>query len=317
MDSIKEYLPSEMAEALRKIIKLDQIGFGNKPNGEVYDVAPNPGLTDPKYYEDIAEAINELKAGLDIRDFDIFIEKKITRNGEYLAFDDDAYGYSLVDVEVDGGDGIGGTTKTLVERNIRSIEMPDVGVVGAYAFANCVLLSSVSFPSCTQINTAAFLGCTHLPAASFPLCETVGASAFTNCQSLARIDLPACTNIGNNAFIGCSELSEIYLLGSLFCSINSTATYLFTGNTLFNNYRGSIFVPASLYSMYITDSYWTAVSSAFVSVGSYTPPAIHAYMHGTCLALDGECATLSGSSLFLSGANVNMSGTELSIGGVE
>lgn len=61
------FLPSEMADAIRKIkggfvgTDLDDIKFGEMDEEELYTVATNPGYTDPKWYEGIAEGINVIK----------------------------------------------------------------------------------------------------------------------------------------------------------------------------------------------------------------------------------------------------------------
>ena len=90
-----------MADQIRNGYRnnLDVLGFGNKPGNMIYDLAPNPGITDPIHYEKIAEAINELLSGVDYRNYDIFADREITENGEYVAFDDDTYGYSRVVVD--------------------------------------------------------------------------------------------------------------------------------------------------------------------------------------------------------------------------
>lgn len=62
------YLPEEMAEEIQELKKyigsggtnLDKIAFGEMTEEELRENLTNPGLTDPKYYEEIAEAILKL-----------------------------------------------------------------------------------------------------------------------------------------------------------------------------------------------------------------------------------------------------------------
>lgn len=63
-----EYLPAQMAEAIcalitypEEITDLDDVYFGNMPNDSVYDYIDRSGFTDPRFYEGIAEALNEIK----------------------------------------------------------------------------------------------------------------------------------------------------------------------------------------------------------------------------------------------------------------
>lgn len=116
-NNITTYRPAEMAEeilALKSFLgpnrtDLDTVDFGQMSESTLYQQLSNPGLTDPKHYEAIAEALNEMDNSLDYRDYDIFAEKTIDQNGDYVAFDDNTYGYSMVRVRVPETGGITAT----------------------------------------------------------------------------------------------------------------------------------------------------------------------------------------------------------------
>lgn len=110
------YLPEEMAEEIQGLKKyigsggggtnLDEIAFGKMTEEELRENLTNPGITDPKYYEEIAEAILEFEetSSESPEQDPVLIEKTITEAGEYFASDDEADGYSkvIVDIETAG-----------------------------------------------------------------------------------------------------------------------------------------------------------------------------------------------------------------------
>lgn len=260
------YLPSEMAEEIRGLkeyigsgngggTNLDEIAFGEMTEEELRENLTNPGSTNPKHYENIAEAIATLHNGPDIRAFDIFIEKTIYQAGDYNAYDDNAYGYSTVHVAI--GSGGGGTIgpREYVERTATQIECSDASYVAPYAFTNYEALIAASFPSCTSVGAEAFSGCTNLvrveipectyidrlafndcinlSEASFPLCSTVRAGVFSNCGNLENLYLPVCSSIGSEAFRNCWALTVAsfslcsYLEESVFFNCSSLVSAYF------------------------------------------------------------------------------------------
>ena len=209
------YLPEEMAEEIQGLkeyigtggggTNLDEIAFGEMTEEELRENLTNPGITDPKYYEEIAEAIIDLEDSVNLRDYDIFIDKNITQNGEYVAFDDNAYGYATVRVNVSGGVG-GGDVYGLIDRTIVDANFPNTSIVGSYAFMGCTLLVNASFPACVEISQSAFQNCINLQRVSFPVCEAIGSSAFYQCVLLESVIFPACKYLNGPAFQECHEL---------------------------------------------------------------------------------------------------------------
>lgn len=173
------------------------------------------------------------------------------------------------------------------------ISFPLCSYIGANAFALCTSLVSAQFPSLTFIGTSAFSGCWNMEQISVPEVSSVYSNAFNACSKLATISLPKATLIQTSAFNGCNHMSivyldiysgtiysytfqkctrllSLYLMGSSVVKLSAVNAF---SSTPISNYTtqtggvyGSIFVPASLYSAYISSTNWVTYSARFVSV---------------------------------------------------
>ena len=151
--------------------------------------------------------------------------------------------------------------------SLTSLFFPACEVIGMNAFYSCKSLTSVSFPACTIIGSSAFGNCNSLTSVDFPACTSIGSSAFYNCTNLTIASFPKCTRIGLGAFNNCSNLYSVYLLESRKCDLINYN--IFSGTPISTSYSGSygsIYVPTSLYSSYVNDTYWSYYSARFVSV---------------------------------------------------
>ena len=146
--------------------------------------------------------------------------------------------------------------------NITSASFPECELIKGYVFQYCSSLTTANFPKCTQIGTSAFNSCEALSQVSFPKCYSVGSYAFANCTSLESINLPECVGISNYAFVFCSSLKSVYLTASSVVSLANSAAFDSTHASL------AVYVPASLYSDYITANNWSNMSSRIVSVAT-------------------------------------------------
>ena len=154
--------------------------------------------------------------------------------------------------------------------NVLSVNLPLASSIGYQAFYYCWNLTTAFFEQAIVISASAFEGCSILKNTSFPNAQVVSTFAFFECFSLSTISFPMCNFIGSFAFASCSRLISLYLLSSSVCTLyNSNA---FTGtpiNGYLNvvNQYGSIYVPASLYSVYVSGAEnWSFFSLRFVSV---------------------------------------------------
>lgn len=93
---------------------------------------------------------------------------------------------------------------------LKSIKIPN-GVIGAYAFQDCVYLESVQLLNSSSIDNYAFCDCEML--SSVLLSEnliSIGEETFSGCSKLDNIVLPKnLTSIGRGAFSGCSSFKSI------------------------------------------------------------------------------------------------------------
>lgn len=179
--------------------------------------------------------------------------------------------------------------------SLSSIDITTVNYLGVSAFANCIALKEVSNSIVTQLTTWVFAGCVSLTKAHFPLvsslassvfkgctelvdvnldnCQVIYGDAFLNCTNLKTISLPKCTRLlsrPTGLFQNCYNLISLYLMGSSFCSC-STASMVFHSTPMYDysdiaGRFGSIFVPSSLYDVYISAPGWSLLSSRFVSM---------------------------------------------------
>lgn len=181
--------------------------------------------------------------------------------------------------------------QAFVKAGLRSISLPTATFLSSNVFQSCSSLSYVSLPSVSQVGNATFQDCFALEEVYLPLVSTLGANVFGNCSNLKSIvlpsviyvsanafykaqtemiSLPACSSIYNYAFSSCTHLLSLYLMGPSVCRLSGSSAFY---STPIANYTastggqvGSIYVPSSLYSTYISSANWSYFSSRFVSM---------------------------------------------------
>lgn len=149
------------------------------------------------------------------------------------------------------------------------IYFPVCKVIHSYAFYGCTSLQTIYFPICSRIASNAFSSCRRLTSINFPEVLLIESNAFRSCSSLTTASFPICNNISNNAFSGCYNLISLYL--------NSVSSVPSLGTSVFNStpiggystsagQYGSVYVPASLYSSFLTATNWSSISARIVSI---------------------------------------------------
>ena len=176
--------------------------------------------------------------------------------------------------------------------SLTEISFPIATNIGSYAFANCSKLTNVDFPMTTIVNQYAFYNCSMITTVSFPIATNIGSYAFSNCSKLTNVDFPMTTIVNQYAFYNCSMITTVS-----FPMVASIGSYVFRscrnllslylnnisivpplGNNVFmstpiggytastGGVYGSVFVPASLYSSFLTATNWSSISARIVSV---------------------------------------------------
>ena len=150
---------------------------------------------------------------------------------------------------------------------LTTISFPLVTIIGGSAFYYCNSLTTASFPSATTISAYAFCACHSLTTISFPLVTTIGSGAFNGCKNLTTASFPLVTTIGSSAFSSCYNLTSLYLSGTSVVTLGGSAVFTYTpigGYSESAGQYGSVYVPSSLYSSYLTATYWSLISSRIV-----------------------------------------------------
>ena len=128
------------------------------------------------------------------------------------------YGCSNVECIVIGEDVVGIGERAFYQCvNLDSIEyigLPPIGAVGAYAFAGCSKLQTISIPQGVKtIGDYAFAGCSKLKTIIIPnSVESMGRALMFGCSSLEELHIPF---VGNRANINANSEKQ-YPLGYLF-----------------------------------------------------------------------------------------------------
>lgn len=99
------------------------------------------------------------------------------------------------------------------------VVIPDMLIhIGAYAFANCEFIKSVTFPdSVIHIRKSAFQNCVNLEQVILPdYLADIGEGAFCQCKGLKKVIFPRrLEKIGKDAFLGCVRLEQAILPDSI------------------------------------------------------------------------------------------------------
>ena len=131
-----------------------------------------------------------------------------------------------------------------------------IQAIAAYAFSNCVSLTSVTLPgSLTSIGETAFFRCESLASVTIPgSVASIGRNAFVGCTSLTSATIQdGVTAIGDNMFSHCDALTDLIIPASV-TSIGEWAFYYCE----------------SLTSITLPDSVTSIGNSAFSSCKSLT-----------------------------------------------
>ena len=133
----------------------------------------------------------------------------------------------------------------------------DTDMVRAYAFANCIKLTSIYLPNCNVAGAYAFYNCTALKDVYIRhgIGTSIGANAFQNCTALEKLDLLNRASGGSfsSAFWNCSSLITLIIRNDYVVKLNNTITFQ---DTPIAKGTGYVYVPDNLVDSYKVASNW-------------------------------------------------------------
>lgn len=144
--------------------------------------------------------------------------------------------------------------------SLSSIVLPSTRTLSASAFAECSRITNIDLPALTDTLSSVFVSCSQLGSVSIPSISNIGTGTFRYCRALAYVYAPKVKSIGQYAFQGCVNLGELRL-----DNVDSVPTL---GASAFSSTYslGKVYVPASLYSAFLTAANWSSISNRIVSV---------------------------------------------------
>lgn len=151
---------------------------------------------------------------------------------------------TLATREEGGGGGNDELAKSLIDRSITSVDIPNgvtkigngafayysgltsvtipdtVTSIGDYAFSNSNELTTISIPwSVKTIGIYAFQSCSGLTSVDiydfWDGIRTISKGMFSYCTSLSSVTIPSVSSIDDNAFEGCSSLTSVTIPSSV------------------------------------------------------------------------------------------------------
>ena len=145
---------------------------------------------------------------------------------------------------------------------LRSIEAPNVSLIGTYAFYDCHALMHVSFPYATAVYSNAF-NYTAIGKLNFPLLSNTP-SYMTNCA--AEVEFGAQVYLSGSVFAYDYNLLSLVLSHSSVCTL---ALHTALAGTPIASGYGHIFVPDSLVSVYKEETNWVTYASQIMPISEY------------------------------------------------
>lgn len=179
-------------------------------------------------------------------------------------------------------------------RNLESVDLPNVVRLGSYAFYNCTALKEVAFPHIARdarCGNRIFLGCTGLIKVDFPALTRLSSNQgywFSGCTELKDVNVPLLKEISLRTFQSCTSLEKLILPSVLFFSsyvfekCSALNTLVLKSNTVatlgaINSFTGTpieagtgyIYVPRALIEQYKVATNWITYAEQFRAIEDY------------------------------------------------
>lgn len=174
-------------------------------------------------------------------------------------------------------------------KSLASVNLPNAEMVGKYAFAYATSLQSVSLPKCVSVGTNFMKECTVRPLqVNLPMLESCGEYFLYGCSGVERITLPKLRSLPILSFENCKytkviDLGEIESIEKqVMRNTSNLRVLIIRSQTLvplgpncltlsgITKTKSRILVPAALVDEYKVAANWSAFSSRFDALESYT-----------------------------------------------
>lgn len=178
----------------------------------------------------------------------------VTANGTYTAPEGTAY--SPVSVNVSASADYG----TFVDASISgALDISSATRIKGYGMAYLTNVTSVNAPNVGIVGTYAFIGSNALTVLAFPKVTQVDSNAFREMNNLTTVDLGnTLTTIGNNAWLNSSKFQTLIIRKASVQSIANTG--MFNGTRFASGGAGgTLYVPSSLISAYQSATNWSTL----------------------------------------------------------
>lgn len=164
-----------------------------------------------------------------------------------------------------------GSKAFYMDTNLIKVNIPNCESIGTGAFSGCTKLTTINLSKCKYIGENGLAGCKQLTSITMPQCSIISPYTFAQCENLTTISLPSCSYIDYGAFRECFNLVSLFLMNSNIVSVSSTYINIFESTPIANYSNStqsiaSIYVPLSLVSNYIADTYWQQYANKIVGV---------------------------------------------------
>lgn len=151
-------------------------------------------------------------------------------------------------------------------KKLKTVNLPNVTLINAYAFYECPLIESVNAPKLSTLYGYAFNQCSALKKVVFPKLTSISESVFNGCTALTFADFAIVTSIGTSAFAN-SGITALVLRKNSVVSLKNVNVLK---GTPINSGTGYIYVPSALLDDYKSATNWSSFSAQFRAIESYT-----------------------------------------------
>lgn len=102
-----------------------------------------------------------------------------------------------------------GAYGVFARKDITSVTMPSIDLIGAYTFNKCSNLKTVYMPKVKALGSSAFAE-SGIVSVDAPLLTGIPSYGFSNCLNLITVNMPELTQISQYGFYGCKNLKEFF-----------------------------------------------------------------------------------------------------------